>query len=650
MASYNSFLKLQLKIYLRFVLLSLLLGLLSTPAEADDAREVLHSLDYIAVDYPASVANGVVINEDEYTEQLEFSEHLLTAIATLPQKPGRDDILEQAHLLFQQIKDKTDGKVVATTARKAGHELARLYQVRQTPRAVPDLKVGAELFHSKCVSCHGVQGYGDGPKAAKIDPPPINFHNSERAIERSVYSLYNAISLGVDGTLMRSFDEFSDGQRWALAFYVSNFPFSSEQRIAGEQSWHLGKVDPLSDIVGLTQLTPAAIKEQAGEKGLMQLAYLRANPKAVMANIHPLDTAVEKLGSSITSYRSGNVKHAYHEAIAAYLDGLELAEPSLRAANPDLQRELEQQMISYRNLIKSKAPLVQVESHYHDLALALDQVNKNGVEGQLSSEAGAISAAVILLREGLEAILIIAAIISVLIKTGNRDVLPYIHIGWITALIMGVATWVFSNYLFSIDGANREVSEGITALLAAAILVYVGFWLHDKTIAEHWHEFVEVKIKGALQGRTLWALSFVSFLAVYREVFETVLFYQTLWLQTAPEQHFSLWLGVIAAAILLLLLGWAIFRFSKRLPLRLFFIINAVVLFVLAVAFSGHGVAALQEAGMLPADPLPLPRVELLGLYPTVETVLAQLFIGALIITILMRERFIHRTRKHTTV
>ncbi len=648
MALYNSLIKHQLKSYLPFLLPLLLLGLLSQTVQANDARAALHSLDYIAVDYPATVANGIVINQDEYNEQLDFSEHLLMAIPALPAKPGRDDILEQVQLLFQQIKDKRDGKLVAATARNAGRGLAHLYQIRQTPRAVPDLNLGAELFHSKCVKCHGVQGYGDGPKASQIDPPPINFHDFERAKERSVYGLYNAISLGVDGTMMVEFDEFSDGERWALAFYVSNFVFSSEQRIAGKQSWRLGKVDPLSDIVGLTQLTPADVKERAGEKGLMQLAYLRSNPQAVMAHIHPLDTAVEKLGSSISSYRNGNVKRAYYEAIAAYLDGLELAEPYLVAANRELQRDLEQQMISYRNLIKNQAPLVQVESHYHALIEVLDQIREDEDQSQLSSEAGAISAGVILLREGLEAMLLLAAIIGVLIKTGNRDALPYVHLGWITALIAGVITWVISTYLFSIGGANREVSEGITALLASALLVYVGFWLHDKTIAEHWHEFVKFQIKTALRGRTLWALSFVSFLAVYREVFETVLFYQALWLQTVPEQHIYLWFGVIAAAALLLVFGWGIFRFSMRLPLRLLFTINAAVLFVLAVIFSGHGVAALQEAGILSADPLPLPRVEILGLYPTVETVLAQLFIGALIVTILMRERYIHRSSKHT--
>jgi high-affinity iron transporter len=627
-----------------------LVTILPLAARAEGIQSVLHSLDYLAVDYPGAVANGMVVSEDEYAEQKEFSEHLLTSIAALPQKPGRDTILEQVRQLYQKILNKADGNEVAEAARSAGQQLAQLYNVRRTPRAVPDLKMGAELFHGKCVSCHGQHGFGDGPTAAKLDPPPINFHDRERAMERSVYGLYSAISLGVEGTKMRSFSkEMSESQRWALAFYVSNFAFSDEQRNSGEKSWKLEKVAPLTDVTGLTQLAPSMVAAEAGDKGLMQLAWLRAHPEAVMKNVHPLDTTLENLSSSLASYKTGNVDQAYREAVAAYLEGFELAEPALRASNPELLARLEQQMLAYRGLIKAKAPQSEVEADYKSLAAAVEQVRDGGSENTLSSEAGAVSAAVILLREGLEAILILAAITGVLLKTGRRDAMPYLHAGWIGALVLGGATWWVSTYLFAIGGANREMTEGITALLAAVVLVYVGFWLHGKTNAKRWREFVDTKIKGAMHGSAMWALSLVAFLAVYREVFETVLFYQALWLQTEPGQHASLWGGVIAGAAGLLLLAWVILRLSMRLPLRPFFVVNSAIMFVLAVAFSGHGVAALQVAGILPSDPLPLPRVELLGFYPTVETLVTQLIVAALVIFILLRERF-NTTLKTATV
>lgn len=632
------------KTVLSFFISLLLLVSVSTPAvvaAADSPQSVIHALDYIAVDYPATVTEGTVVDKDEYTEQLEFSKQLPAAIAALPEKAGRNAIQASTQRLYEQIQAKVDGDAIARSARDTARELARLYEVRLTPRVVPDLSEAAALFGNHCASCHGSQGYGDGPEAATLNPPPINFHDRERAMERSLYGLYNAISLGVEGTQMRPFQELSESQRWALAFYVGNFLFSDQQRIAGEQSWQQGGIETLSNVAKLTQLTPAAMQTAAGENGLLQLAYLRAHPETVMGDVHPLDTAAEKLGASVASYRSGDVEQAYQHAVAAYLEGFELAESSLRASDPDRLLELEQQMMAYRNLIKSQAPLAEVESAGEDLVQALDQVRQPGSANKhLSASAGAVSAAVILLREGLEAILILAAITGVLIKTGRSNALPYLHAGWLAALALGGVTWMGSTHLFAISGADRELTEGITALLAAAVLVYVGFWLHGKSNAKRWREFVDLKIKQALHGRALWMLTLVAFLAVYREVFETVLFYQALWLQTEPQQHISLWGGIGVGLCALLLLGWLILRLSMRLPLHLFFGVNSVILFVLAVAFSGHGIAALQVAGVLPSDPLPWPRFELLGVYPTVETMMAQVVVAALVIFVVMRERF----------
>src|SRR5690606_9729374 len=125
-------------------------------------------------------------------------------------------------------------------------------------------------------------------------------------------------------------------------------------------------------------------------------------------------------------------------------------------------------------------------------------------------------------------------------------------------------------------------------------------------------QFIENKVRGALSGRTLWALAAVSFIAVYREVFETVLFYQALWMQSGPSSQHLVVGGFAVAAAMLVALSWVIFRFSVRLPLRLFFGANSVLLYLLAIIFAGNGVAALQEAGKLPIDPVDFPRVDLL--------------------------------------
>lgn len=172
------------------------------------------------------------------------------------------------------------------------------------------------------------------------------------------------------------------------------------------------------------------------------------------------------------------------------------------------------------------------------------------------------------------------------------------HAGWIAALALGALTWLAASYLIAISGATREATEGITALLAAAVLLYVGFWMHRRIQADRWRNFLGSQLSGALSARTVWALALVSFLAVYREAFETVLFYQALWLQVAPAYP-SVVGGVLVAVVALAILGWLIFRGSVRLPLSLFFGATSVLLALLAVVFIGKGVAALQAVAIL---------------------------------------------------
>ena len=205
----------------------------------------------------------------------------------------------------------------------------------------------------------------------------------------------------------------------------------------------------------------------------------------------------------------------------------------------------------------------------------------------------------ILLREGLEAVLVVAAILALLVRAGRRDALPAVHAGWIVALLLGAITWAVASYVVTISGATREVTEGVTALVATVVLIWVGFWMHDKSHAARWAAYLRSRLQGALGRRAAWGLAAVSFIAVYREVFETVLFYEALWLQTAPGARHALMGGLAAAAVALVLLSWLIVRGSLRLPLGIFFGATSIVLAALAVVLAGKGIKALQEAAIL---------------------------------------------------
>ncbi|MGH8445287.1 MAG: FTR1 family iron permease, partial [Solimonas sp.] len=183
-------------------------------------------------------------------------------------------------------------------------------------------------------------------------------------------------------------------------------------------------------------------------------------------------------------------------------------------------------------------------------------------------------------------------------------------------------TWGIATYLVAISGASRELTEGFASLFAAAVLLFVGIWMHGKSQAGAWQQYIREKVSGALSRRSGWFLFVLAFVVVYREVFETILFYVALWTQ---GNHQAVLAGATGAILALALITWLMLRASKRLPIGLFFSISAVLMAILAVVLTGKGIAALQEANVLPAQLLALPRIDLLGIYPTLQGVAAQL-------------------------
>lgn len=286
-------------------------------------------------------------------------------------------------------------------------------------------------------------------------------------------------------------------------------------------------------------------------------------------------------------------------------------------------------MLDYRNRVKSNAPLESVEAAHAELARMLRDAKQRLAGNDVSPQAQFLSAFIIIVREGLEAILVLAGMAAFLKRTGRGEGLRWLHGGWIGAIALGVFTWWIATALIEVSGAQREVTEGVTALLASAVLLYVGFWLHSKSAGQRWNAFIKSQVSGALGKGTLWGLAVISFLAVYREVFETVLFYQALIAQGAATSVLS---GFAAGCAVLVALAVLIVRFSTRLPLGLFFGVSSVLLALMAVVFAGQGIAALQAAGKLPSDPVNFPSLPLLGIYPNLQGLLLQLVLVALII------------------
>jgi len=165
----------------------------------------------------------------------------------------------------------------------------------------------------------------------------------------------------------------------------------------------------------------------------------------------------------------------------------------------------------------------------------------------------------------------------------------------------------------------------VAAIVATLVLLYVGFWMHNKTSAANWKKFIDDNMQKALTSGTLWTLTGLSFIAVYREAFETILFYQALWVQTSEAGQSMAFSGFLAAVGVLAVVGWLIMRYSVRLPLRQFFAVTGGLMFILAIIFAGKGVAALQEAGVIISSPVNFVRIDLLGVYPNLQGLLVQL-------------------------
>lgn len=611
-------------------LLLLAASTLRAETGAPEGEAILHLLDYVAVEYPGVVREGKVLDAGEYAEQAEFSAGVASRIAALPPNLRREALRRQAEALSAAVLAKAPPESVVGMAASLKDGLVTAYGLRVAPREAPDPSRGAALYAQLCVSCHGTEGRGDGPAAAALDPRPVNFHDAARQNRRSIHALYSTTTLGVEGTSMAAFQHLPDTDRWALAFHLSGLVFDDARRERGETAWRAGRGrNTFPSLAALATATPETARAAGGDEAVDVLAWLRANPGALApAAASPLDSSLSALGESLEAYRAGDARRAYERAVAAYLEGVELEESRIDAVDGSLRPRIEAAMLALRGAIQQGAPVDTVERLQ---AAAADMVRDTRARldgAKASPGAQFVSAFVIIAREGLEAILVLAGMSAFLRRTGRREGVRWLHGGWIAALGLGVLTWWVASRLIAVSGAQREVTEGVTALLASAVLLYVGFWLHSRSHGQRWNAFIKAQVNGALGKGTLWGLAVVSFLAVYREVFETVLFYQALVQQGntgAVLAGFGAGCATLVAAALLIV------RYSTRLPLGTFFTASSALLALMAVVFAGQGVAALQEAGRLPATPVPGPTIALLGIHPTLQGLALQCALLALV-------------------
>jgi high-affinity iron transporter len=334
---------------------------------------------------------------------------------------------------------------------------------------------------------------------------------------------------------------------------------------------------------------------------------------------------------AVAEVARGNREEAYDLARTAYLDHFELAEVPLRLRDPNLVLDLEFAFAKLRNDIRDGEPVSTVRADAVTIREGLLDVDRTLADKGIAAPLLAfVFSFTILFREGVEVVLLLAILLGALSAGRASGYRKPLGLGVLAAILATIATWVLATVVLEIAPVQRELLEGITAIAAVAVLFMVSFWLVSRLEHRHWLEFMRSRVAAAISAGSALAFAGLGFTAVYREGFETVLFYQAL---ATFSEGLELWvlLGVVTAAAALGVVAYLILRLGKRLPIKPMLIGGASILLLLSVTFAGNAVRSLQEAdwiGVTPVDAgwarLPVFAAELTGIHPTREGLTSQ--------------------------
>lgn len=606
--------------------------------KGEQSRILVHTLNYISHDYQFAVANGQVISKDEYNEELEFIEAGLKYFKQYSTEWSDKDSIEigqainqlakliEAHAPFAEVSalaTETKNKVIAASG------------LSIIPTKYPDLRNGKIVFKTECAKCHGPSGMGDGPEGKDLDPQPRNFQDGERMKTISPFTAFNTIRLGIEGTGMKAHPTLSDEEVWDVAFYIVALryqPLSGNPYLAQETTqkfvaaMHLGDIATRSDEDFIASLKPTDTAQ-----GKLSLAAIRLyQPNADESQF--INTSLKYLDGALTLYLDGRHDEAAQLAALSYLEGIEPIEKQLKATDPQVMETLEDQMQYLRKMMDQNRPAVEVKDSLNAVRVTVEKLNEILNKKNYSFWLAFLLAASVLLREGLEAFLVILVLLSVLKNTELKNYKRWIHTGWLGALLLGVALWLFGGELIKQQTQHIELIEGAISFVAVLMLLYVGFWLHGKSEMDKWRAYVNKLVQGAVSNKSLIGLAGLSFFVVFREVFESVLFLSALNIESGGKQSNAIVLGVLAALVIVLALASLVLRFSAKLPIPKLFKISSFVMALLAVVLTGKGVHSFQVMNILPVHSLPIFRLELLGIFPTIESFGAQVLVLLIVV------------------
>ena len=422
-----------------------------------------------------------------------------------------------------------------------------------------------------------------------------------------------------------------------------------------------GRLDALSDLPGPRDYATERASTIATERASLQASRTQINEgrgertwaEVATEMVALINSGVDKATNGDGDGGAADVNHAYY----GYYEKLGFEKTVMSAISGDRVSVVENQFKVVRKAMVSGASASEIRSAADTLISYIqeDAATLDGGAAQSISPVKAFftgsfgQALIILLREGLEAILVVAAIIAYLIKAGMKDRVKHIYAGIALGLIGSGIVAVLFAFLYNSASAHQEILEGVVALVAMGMLLFTSNWMLSKSSVESWNRYIKDRTEASISDGGFWALASLSFLAVFREGAETVMFYEALFTMD-PGGKASIWQG-FAVGVVLLVAIFLLIRFtSVKIPLRPFFAVTSFLMAVLVVIFAGGGAHALYEGDLIPGTYVPgWPTYDYLGIYPYRETLGFQVFM-LLVVIVLSVVSVLHRRRKARAV
>lgn len=585
-------------------------------ATQDKVKKIIMMLNIAAKEFEEGVVDGKVVIAPEYEESQIFlqqaSERFSRISSEIKESKDSKALKEQFSALMNFIKNKVDSQKIWDEVNQINSKLMSTFgiEINKVPVTPVSLTNGKKIFENNCSVCHGMAGHGDGPMAKQFDPAPAVLSNPKLTGDETstAYDNFEVINVGIANTGMMAWaGVLTESQIWDVTYYLRTFSNANVQ------------LPPVN-------LELAAI-ESAADDGNEIADQVVNEIRGLLAN-------------SLKEFKDGKTEDAAESAFDAYL-AYEKIESSLITRDKDLGVKLESEFSRYRGEIKRTAPFEHVEKLNSEILLDLAR----GLE-LLKSEVGFsglfIQSLSIIVREGFEAILIIAALIAFLNKSRNQARVKSIHIGVVVGILASFLTAYVIHEVLHLSMASQEALEGWIMLVAVAILFWVSYWLVSKIENKKWQEYINKKMRGALSKGNAFTLSAVAFISVYREGFETVLFYKALFLY-AGESTDGIIPGFLAGCVVLAGVFYLINYLGMRIPIKWFFGFTSVLLYYMAFTFMGKGIHELQMGEQFSMNAAEyLPSISWLGMYPTWETFIGQAilfaaFVFALLYTFIIK-------------